>query len=205
MMNKRDKLIARLKNKQYRDGFVAAHIKIGIPFQIRALREQRGWTQKELAERIGSNQAWIAQIENPNYSGFSLKTLSKLASIFDIGLIVRFVPFGNLVQWELELSPNSLKIDSFDQDPYFKETRQQEYVATYSQPELPIYTHIAQGGLISGGEAIIKVINPSQPLSLPEDEFTRYKQAKETRETPEKKEMIQKKLGNQMQQAMIGA
>ena len=103
MINNKNKLIARLKDKQYRDGFVSAHIKIGIPFQIRALRERKGWTQKELAERVGTKQAWIAQIENPNYSGFSMKTLLKLASVFDIGLIVRFVPISNLVKWELAL------------------------------------------------------------------------------------------------------
>jgi transcriptional regulator with XRE-family HTH domain len=119
-MNKKDKLVARLKDKQYRDSFVSSHIKIGVPFQIRALREHRGWTQKELAVRVGTKQAWIAQIENPNYSGFSLKTLLKLASVFDVGLIVRYVPFSSLVKWELELAPESLKVQSFEEDPYFK-------------------------------------------------------------------------------------
>jgi len=117
----KDKLISRLRDKEHRDAFVSAYIQIGIPFQIRALREQRGWTQKELADQTGVNQAWISQVENPNYQGFSLKTLLKLASAFDIGLIVRFAPFSELVKWELTLSPDKLKAESFDKESYFRE------------------------------------------------------------------------------------
>ncbi len=131
IVKRREKLIKEIKNKEYRDGFVSAHIDIGIPFQIRALREQRCWAQKELAGRAGVAQAWVAKIESPNYSGFSLKTLKKLASAFDVGLIVRFVPISDLVKWELELSSKSLMVLSFDQDSYFKE----EYGIEHLTPE----------------------------------------------------------------------
>jgi transcriptional regulator with XRE-family HTH domain len=147
MISKKEKLIGRLKNKKYRDSFVESYIKIGIPFQLRALREERGWTQKELADRIGVKQAWIAQIENPNYSGFSLKTLLKLASVFDIGLLVRFVSFSNLMKWELELSSESLKVKSFEDEDYFKP---------------PVINIVSQGGVIVRGEGIVNFINPSQ-------------------------------------------
>jgi transcriptional regulator with XRE-family HTH domain len=122
----KNKLINELKNKQYRDAFVSAHVDIGIPHQIRILREQREWTQQKLADRTGWKQAWIAKIENPNYTGFSLKTLKKLASAFDVAVIVRFVPISNLVKWELEISPESLQAVSFEKDPYFKEISQEK-------------------------------------------------------------------------------
>lgn len=120
----REKLIARIKDKEHRDAFVSARIQVGIPLQIRALREQKGWSQQELADQAGVKQSWIATIENPNYSGFSLKTLLKLASAFEIGLIVEFVPISNLVDRELRLSPESLTPVSFKEDPYFKKDAQ---------------------------------------------------------------------------------
>lgn len=143
-IKRREKLASELLNKEYRDAFVSEHIDTGIPFQIRALREQRGWTQKELANRAGVTQVWISKVENPNHSGFSIKTLLKLASAFDIGLIVRFVPISNLVKWELDLSPDALKAVSFDEDHYFREISQEKSsvttmaLASFLSPEDPL-------------------------------------------------------------------
>lgn len=168
IIRRREKLITELRNKEYRDAFVSEHIDTGIPFQIRALREQRSWTQKELADRAGVTQVWISRIENPNYSGFSIKTLLKLASAFDIGLIVRFVPISNLVKWELQLSPESLQAVSFNEDPYFRETEettQQEYNTASSQTEPSIFSFVGSGGFRLGGEGNFEMFYPSQAPS----------------------------------------
>ncbi len=126
IFNKRkEKLLAELKDKRHRDAFVSEHIDTGIPFQIRALREQRSWTQKELGDRAGMAQVAISRFEDPNYSKFTLTTLKRLASAFDIGLMVRFISFSDLVEWEINLSPKSLEALSFDQDPYFKDKRKE--------------------------------------------------------------------------------
>ena len=117
----REELTKELQDKEIRDFFVSDHINVGIPLQVRALREQRGWTQKELAERAGMKQERISAIENPNYkNAFTLSTLIRLASAYDVALIVRFVPISELVKWELDLSPEKLEAVSFDEDPYFK-------------------------------------------------------------------------------------
>ena len=176
-------LINELINKEYRDAFVSAHIDNGIPFQIRALRKRKGWTQKELAEHVGMKQERISALENPNYSKFTLSTLKKLASAFDVALIVRFAPFGELAKWELELSPESLTPPSFEEDPYFKP---------------PVTEFVAQGGFVLSGEGVFDVIYPSQPsqnfpLPLghhvskdnqpaqpkPQDELAKYRKAKQ--------------------------
>lgn len=120
-IERREKLKAKLKDKKYRDAFVSEHIDTGIPFQIRAIRKQREWTQKELADHAGMLQERISVAENPNYSKFNLKTLKKIASAFDVALIVRFVPINELVDWELKLSSEALQAVSFDEDPYFRE------------------------------------------------------------------------------------
>ena len=124
IIKRRQKIIEDLRNKEYRDAFVAEHINTGIPFQIRALREQkgRGWSQKGLGIRTRMAQETISRIEDPNYGKLTLKTLKRLASVFDIGLMVRFVPFGELVKWELSLTSESLEASSFDKDPYFEAT-----------------------------------------------------------------------------------
>lgn len=125
-IERKKNLINRLENKEYRDAFVSEHIDTGIPFQIRALRNQRQWTQQDLAHHSGMKQTRISLIEDLNYSSFSLTTLKKLASAFDVGLVVRFVSISELVEWEFNLSPESLKAFSFDQDPYFKDEIQEK-------------------------------------------------------------------------------
>jgi transcriptional regulator with XRE-family HTH domain len=120
MNSKKERLLEQLKNKEYRDAFVAEMISTGIPFQIRALRKQRNWSQQKMSEETGMMQERISVLEDPNYGKLTLTTLKKLASALDIGILVRFVPISDLVKWELKLSADSLKALSYDEDPYFK-------------------------------------------------------------------------------------
>jgi Helix-turn-helix. len=120
---RKKKLINELKDKEYRDAFVSEHIDTGIPFQIKAIREQRGWTQKQLGKNVhdAMKQEQISRLEDANYSKFSLATLKRLASAFDVGLMVKFVSISDLVKWELGLTSESLKAVSFDEDSYFED------------------------------------------------------------------------------------
>ncbi|RPI22099.1 MAG: XRE family transcriptional regulator, partial [Acidobacteria bacterium] len=54
----------RLRDKTYRDAFVWSEIRAGLPFQIRALREKKGWTQAQLADRVGMTQSRISKVED---------------------------------------------------------------------------------------------------------------------------------------------
>lgn len=111
-------LIRKLKkSKEYRDGFVDAEISVGLPFQIRALREQHGWSQKDLAEATAMLQPRICAMEQAGYGNFTLSTLKKLASAFDVGLSVRFVAFGELVNLADAFSPDTFKVPSSKDDP----------------------------------------------------------------------------------------
>ena len=51
---------------------------------VRAYREQRGWTQEELAERWGHSRAYISQIEGGRRKVDSTAQLVRLADILDI-------------------------------------------------------------------------------------------------------------------------
>jgi transcriptional regulator with XRE-family HTH domain len=168
MIERREKLKAQLKDKRYRDAFVSEHIDTGIPFQIRALRIQREWTQKKLSDLTGMAQERISVAENPNYSRFNLKTLKRIAAAFEVALIVRFVPISELVKWELNLSSEALEAVSFDEDPYFIETKkaaQQECDTASSQPKPSISSFVASGGFHLGGEGKFDVFYPSQSPS----------------------------------------
>ena len=116
MNSKRRKLIHRLTNKAYRDAYVVQHSTIGLPFQIRAMRDARHWSQRELGERAGMAQETISLLENPGYGKFTLRTLNRLAAAFDVGLLVRFVPFSRLVGEMTDVTPEQLAVPSFESD-----------------------------------------------------------------------------------------
>lgn len=115
-MNSISKLWRKLRNKEYRDGYTEAQLSIEVPFQIRALRKARGWTQAQLAERCGIPQAQISHIEQPGRNPLSLRTLYRLASAFDVGLLVQFVSFSELVHYEEAFDPNTFHVPSFKED-----------------------------------------------------------------------------------------
>lgn len=49
------------------------------------------WTQQDLAHKMGTTQAAISRMEDPSYGRLSIKTLTELCRVFDVGLQVRFV------------------------------------------------------------------------------------------------------------------
>ncbi|MGH9469196.1 MAG: helix-turn-helix domain-containing protein [Terriglobia bacterium] len=106
----------RLKEKAYRDSCVREHIRVGIPYQIRTLRQQKGWTQKELGDRLGKPQNVVSRLEDPSYGKLSLQSLLDLASAFDVALLVKFVSFGRFLGEFKSVSPQALAVQSFSED-----------------------------------------------------------------------------------------
>ena len=117
------KLWQKLRNKAHRDGYMEAQLSIEVPFQIRALRKARGWTQAQLSERCGIPQARISYVEQPGRDPLSLRTLYRLASAFDVGLLVQFVSFSELVRREAEFNPETFRVLSFKDDHFEKTVR----------------------------------------------------------------------------------
>ncbi len=115
-LSKADHKWEKLKAKEYRDAYVEAQLTIEIPFQIRALRKARDWKQAELANRCGIPQERISHIEQPGRDPLSLRTLYRLASAFDVGLLVQFVPFRELMHREALFNPETFSVSSFEDD-----------------------------------------------------------------------------------------
>lgn len=115
-------MVRRLKKSpEVRARFVESHLNKGLTFQIRGLRDREGWNQQTLADKLGSNQNAVSRLENPNYGRPTITTLKKIAAVFDVGLVVRFVPFSQLVDWvsgtpylDPGLNPNTLDVPSFE-------------------------------------------------------------------------------------------
>ena len=104
------------QDKDYRDIFVEEHISVGLAHQIRALRDKYGWTQKELGNRAGKKQPVVAQLENPDYGSYTLKTLKTLASAFDVALQVNFVSFSDLVKRAANLTPEIIAPKGYEEE-----------------------------------------------------------------------------------------
>jgi len=122
--NSRNGLIRRLiRGKDTRAKFLDSHLKKGIAFQVQALRGREKWTQGQLAAKLGSNQNAVYRLENPNYGRQTITTLRKVAAVFDVALVVRFVPFSQLVDWvsgtphlDPGLTPNALEVPDFQSE-----------------------------------------------------------------------------------------
>jgi len=109
-----------MKAKDARVRFVDSHLRKGIAFQTQALRDKKQWSQEQLAEELDSNQNAVYRLENPDYGKQTLTTLKKVAAVFDVALVARFVPFSQLVDWvsgtphvDPGLGPSTLDIPSF--------------------------------------------------------------------------------------------
>lgn len=92
-------LINKLDKKPYRDAFVRANISHGVAYQIKTIRKSKGISQYELARKIGaSSQSIISRLEDPSYGKISITTLEKIASAFDLALIVKFSSFSEFTR-----------------------------------------------------------------------------------------------------------
>ena len=112
----RNDLIADLQRKQFREAFVASRVSNTLALQIRAMRQERGWSQAYLAELLGTSQNAVYRLESPQYGKPNITTLIRLASIFDVGLSVWFSPFSTLVDRETNLSTDDILVPSFEHD-----------------------------------------------------------------------------------------
>lgn len=79
----------KLKN----DEFAAAAEALEPGYQVARLRMQRGLTQAQLAERVGTRQPSIARLENGS-SLPSISFLQKVAAALDARIEVRLVGEG---------------------------------------------------------------------------------------------------------------
>jgi ribosome-binding protein aMBF1 (putative translation factor) len=86
---------ARADSPARRAGYDKAGRAIRLAFEIRELREARGLSQRELAERVGTTQSAIARLEAGNISP-SLPTLDRVAEALGAELTVTIADPGKV-------------------------------------------------------------------------------------------------------------
>lgn len=107
------RFLDRLRRKPYREAYVEENVRTGIAYQIRALREKRGWSQKKFAEVLGKPQSVLSRIEDPDYGKLSVQTLLEVAAALDLALLVQFSDFPEFIQRMADVSPDGLNRQSF--------------------------------------------------------------------------------------------
>ena len=92
-----DRLTEKLlkQDPSLKEEFEKADQALDIGYQVYDLRQKAGLTQKELAELIGTKQSNIARIESADYTGYTHKTLEKVAKALKARLEVRVVPLDS--------------------------------------------------------------------------------------------------------------
>lgn len=82
-------LSKKLQDKHFRDRYFQVEARHEIARQIRALRIKRTMRQVDLAKAANMPQSSVSRIEQADYSGWTFKTLCKVASALDAR--IRFV------------------------------------------------------------------------------------------------------------------
>lgn len=69
-----------------------AKLNAEIAQEIYALRTRAGFTQKQLADLVGTTDSAISRLEDADYTGHSLKMLQRIGAALNRRLEVHFVP-----------------------------------------------------------------------------------------------------------------
>lgn len=115
-LHSENKLISKLRDRDFRSAFTSSRINNFLAFQIRALRQKKKWSQVELARRLKTSQNAVSRMENPSYGKHSITTLKRLGEILDVGLVVWFVPFSELIKRTANLSTENVIVPSFEEE-----------------------------------------------------------------------------------------
>ncbi len=117
MSKARDRIRNELRDKEDRTDYAVEFGDSSIALQIKTLRLRRGWTQAELGDLADMHQSRISEMESVDYSSWSVTTLRRLATAFDLPLVVQFASWGEFLDDIMGMSREALERPSFEADP----------------------------------------------------------------------------------------
>lgn len=85
------------QSRSYRHEFFRARAKDEIAIQIRELREKRKLRQVDFAKQANMKQSAVSRIEQTDYSGWTFRTLMKVAEALDARLRIVFQPMEDVI------------------------------------------------------------------------------------------------------------
>ncbi|MEW6687556.1 MAG: helix-turn-helix transcriptional regulator [Pseudomonadota bacterium] len=157
-----ERTFRRLANKASRRAYVRAELVNGVASQIRILRQERNWTQVQLAKRLKTTQTVVSRLEDPSYGKFSIQTLLQVGDAFDVALHVRYMPFSEFMLRTWDTSPHRFSAASYDEERH--------QIGFYSLPSGPYLHSIGSLSGVSTGQvplASVTTISQASPASLP--------------------------------------
>jgi len=107
-------LAEKMHEKDYRDGYVAAHTRQVLAKQMREFRGDK--SQTEFADLLDKRQTMVSRLENPNYSGWTVSTILEVASKLDVAAFVRFANFPTFLKYSGDLSESALRPQSYNRE-----------------------------------------------------------------------------------------
>jgi len=130
-MSERSKRISKLLTSlDSRTSYIRAKLSVLVPSQIRALRMKSNMPrQLDLAQEAGMQQSRISMFETPGAANLTLETLSRLAAAFKVGLVVKFVPFSEMLRWENQYSQDNFDVTRLAADTDFLNPEQEPRIA----------------------------------------------------------------------------
>lgn len=122
-----EKSFLALKSNKAREAYVEAELVNGLAHQIRIIRQQRGWTQKQLALKLGTTQTTVSRLEDPSYGRYTIRTLLSLGKVLDVALFVRYMPFSKFMPATWNTRPENFEAIGYEDELYsvqfFTETK----------------------------------------------------------------------------------
>lgn len=100
-------LAAQLKDAGFAERFEKAGKAWDVALQIAALREQAGFSQKDLAHKLKTSQQQISRLESPSYKGHSLRMLRRVAEAMGATVHIVFESGAKTSSRHLPVSPVS--------------------------------------------------------------------------------------------------
>lgn len=178
-LNSREGLIKRLSaSKEARERFVSSHVDKGYAFQIREMREYEELSQTELGAKVGMNQNSIHRLESPDYGKATITSLKRLAAAFDVALIVRFVPFSQLINWitgtpfvDHGLSSKALAVPGFEEEKISGAFLPSAVFPTHTVT-IPVNTNLWTTNVSAHGDLLDRILQESTQRYVPiHDEY----------------------------------
>ncbi len=134
---RRRRLIENLRNRGYRQAYFESHIDSSVAAQIKANRERRDLSQKDLAKKSALFQSQISKLEDVNHNRWTAKTLRRIARAFDLVLVIRFERFSKAMALR-EAFPGNLVEPSFPEDDLSPESPDIKFNARLVAPTMLI-------------------------------------------------------------------
>jgi transcriptional regulator with XRE-family HTH domain len=162
-VSERSEVISKLLSDiDVRTAYIRAKLGTLVPAQIRAVRLKSDMPrQLDLAKEAQLHQSRISMFETPGAANVTLETLSRLAAAFKVGLVVKFVPFSDMLQWENEFSQDTFNPTKIENDQAFIDPP----VVAKSQKVAPPAASLRRlklRGNLQGNVVRLRVVPPTQ-------------------------------------------